>query len=325
MKSGDSQSLWDRRGFLKRALASAAMGSMGASALSASIDNNQILKTPGMNINTKSKPEDLIIEWNAHLFSSDTDKYPFHAQATYTPDPANFPEDPLAEYLKHLDEYGIDKAVVVHPEPYGDDHSLILDAMKRNPDRLKGTSLFYPKDPDAPRKLQALVKENNNMISTRFHAHRGKETYLDSFDDTGARALWRQAVELDLIIELHIGPNYAKSAGKAIKAFPGCKVLIDHLAEPQTGDAVEYADVLKLSELPNVYMKFSGLGHFADDGPDFPSARTFTSQVISFFGPDRMVMGGVHPNTVDLHMEQYSEEDRAKVKGNNLRELLNWQ
>ena len=273
----------------------------------------------------ENQNDDLIIEWNAHLFSSDTEKYPFHPKATYTPDPANFTEDPLTGYLQQLDRLGIDKAVVVHPEPYGDDHSLILDALKRSPSRLKGTSLFYPSDATAPRKLASLVKANPDIVSTRFHAHRGKESYLKSFNDAGVRALWKQAVDLDIIIELHIGPNYAASATQAIKDFPGCKVLIDHLAEPQTGDAVEYADVLRMADFPNVYMKFSGLAHFASDGPKFLSARTFTSQVIRAFGPERMVMGGVEPATVDLHMEQYSEKDRAKVKGNNLRDLLSWQ
>lgn len=272
----------------------------------------------------KSVVKDQVIEWNAHLFSSDTTKYPFHPKATYQPDPGNYTSDPLGKYLEHLDQLGIDKAVVVHPEPYGDDHSLILDALKQSPDRLKGTSLFYPQDSGAPAKMLALVKENPNIVSTRFHAHRGKETYLKSFSEPGVRALWKQAVELDMIIELHIGPNYAQSATEAIRAFPGCKVLIDHLAEPHMGNAVEFADVLRMADFPNVYMKFSGLGHFADDGPAFLSARTFTSQVIKTFGPDRVVMGGVDPGTVDLHMEEYSDADRAKVKGNNLVELLNW-
>jgi predicted TIM-barrel fold metal-dependent hydrolase len=267
---------------------------------------------------------DQVIEWNAHLFSSDTTKYPFHPKATYQPDPSNYPDDPLRKYLAYLDQSGIDKAVVVHPEPYGDDHSLILDALKQSPNRLKGTCLFYPQDSAAPGKLLKLVKANPDIIATRFHAHRGKETYLKSFSDPGVRALWKQAVELDMIIELHIGPNYAISATEAIRSFPGCKVLIDHLAEPHLGDAVEFADVLRMADLPNVYMKFSGLAHFADDGPAFLSARTFTSQVIKAFGPERLVMGGVDPGTVDLHMEDYSNADRAKVKGLNLQQLLKW-
>ena len=268
--------------------------------------------------------DQVIIEWNAHLFSNDVEKYPFHQKATYKPDINNFTSDPLAVYLKHLDENGIDRAVVVHPEPYGDDHSLILDCINRKPDRLKGTSLFYPKDADAPAKLAKLIKQNPNIVSTRFHAHRGKDSYLNSFDDSGVRALWKQAVESDIIIELHIGPSHAKSAKQAIRDFPGCKVIIDHLAEPHLGSAVEFADILDMAEIPNVYMKFSGLAHFAEDGPTFPSAKVFTSQVIKAFGPDKMVMGGVAPVTVDIHMESYTEVDRAKVKGNNLVDLLDW-
>lgn len=268
--------------------------------------------------------KDIIIEWNAHLFSANTSKYPFHSKATYIPDTSRLSDDPLGEYLRHLDKHGIDKAVVVHPEPYGDDHSLIIDAVKQSEGRLKGTSLFYPKDTTAPRKLAALAKSHPEIVATRFHAHRGKENYLDSFDDPGVRALWSQAVDHNIIIELHIGPSYAKSAVKAIKDYPGCKVLIDHLAEPNLGNAVEYSHILKMAELPNVYMKFSGLAHFATDAPDFLSARTFTDQVIDAFGVDRMVMGGVLPATVDAHMTNFSEKDRAKVKGNNLRELLNW-
>ncbi|NND32455.1 MAG: amidohydrolase [Saprospiraceae bacterium] len=265
-----------------------------------------------------------VIEWNAHIFSPDLQKYPFHPQATYQPDTSTRPADPLQAYLDQLDGLGVDRAVIVHPEPYGDDHRLILDCLRRQPDRLRGTSLFYPKDNDAPKKLLALVKEEKRIVATRFHALKGNEKYLESFSDTGVRALWRQAVDLDLIIELHIGPNYAKSAGEAIQAFPGCKVLIDHLAEPHLGTAVEFADVLQLSHFPNVYMKLSGINHFAKDEPLFPSAKSFTSRVIAEFGPDRMVWGSGTPEIVDEHMSNYSASDRTKVKGGNIIRLLNW-
>ena len=91
----------------------------------------------------------MIVEWNTHLFSTDTDRYPFHPQATYVPGPANRREDPLSDYLATMVERGVDRAVVVHPEPYGDDHRLILDCLDRERTLIKGTSLFYPKDPKA--------------------------------------------------------------------------------------------------------------------------------------------------------------------------------
>ena len=72
-----------------------------------------------------------VIEWNYHLFSSNVAKFPYHPQAAYKPDPAKNPADPLAEYQKRLKAEGIDKALFVQPEPYGDDHTLVLDSLAR--------------------------------------------------------------------------------------------------------------------------------------------------------------------------------------------------
>ena len=268
----------------------------------------------------------MVIEWNAHIFSPDTAKYPFHPKAVYRPDPSQYPADPLAAYMERMRKEGIDRAVLVHPEPYGDDHRLILDCLKREPARFRGTCLYYPRDPDAPRKMEALVHQEPKIIATRFHAHRGKEDYLDSFADAGVRALWKKAGELGLIVELHIGPNYAEQAAQAIReCCPDTVVLIDHLAEPHLGTAVEFAHVLDLAKLPNVYMKLSGLNHFSKDAPLYLDARPFTRRVIEAFGPERTVWGSGTPKIVDAHMEGYSENDRARVKGGNLARLLRWE
>ena len=266
-----------------------------------------------------------VIEWNQHMFSQNMTKFPYHPKAAYKPDPAQNPPDPLIAYQKRLKDEGIDRAMFVQPEPYGDDHSLVLDCLNRtSPDQFKGTSLFYPKDPESPVKLAALVRSEPRIVSTRFHAHRGKEIYLESFAAPYVRALWKQAVDLGLVIELHIGPNYAQQAGQAIAAFPGCKVLIDHLAEPKLGTPYEYADVLELAKYPNVYMKLSGVGYIATDKPDYESVLPFTRRVIKEFGTDRMVWGGDSPHIVDVHMKGYSAADIAKVKGGNLKRLLSW-
>lgn len=265
----------------------------------------------------------MLIEWNTHLFSRDTARYPFHPKAAYIPATDDWLDDPLADYLARMDGLNMDYAVIVHPEPYGDDHRLVLDSLKRAPDRLFGTSLFYPKDPDAPRKLADLVQQEPKIISTRFHAHRGKDLYLNSFAEPGVIALWEKAAELGLIVELHIGPNFAAQVVDLIKAHPQCPVLIDHLAEPNLGDAVEYADVLALAQFKNVYMKLSGIEHFASDGPLYLSARSLTRLVIDAFGPAHMVWGSGTPEIVDAHLAHLSEADRQLVKGGTLARLLN--
>jgi len=264
----------------------------------------------------------MIIEWNAHMFSADTNRYPFYPSAVYTPRAENLADDPLAVYLQRMEDEGIDRAVLVHPEPYGDDHRLVRDCLKREPDLFKATSLVFPKDPDAPQKLADLVAQEPKIIATRFHAHRGKEMYLDGFDTPGVRAIWEKAIELGLIIELHIGPDYGAQVRNLLKDYPDTVVLIDHLSEPHKGSAVEFADVLDLAQFKNVYMKLSGLNHFTKDIPLHESAKPFTRWVAEAFGPDRLVWGSGTPAIVDAHLAHWSESDRAKVKGGNLKQLL---
>ncbi|MCJ7550638.1 MAG: amidohydrolase family protein [Anaerolineae bacterium] len=264
----------------------------------------------------------MIIEWNAHMFNSDTDRYPFHLRAAYVPGPEQRSDDPLVDYLAHMDAEGIDRAVLVQPEPYGDDHRLVLDCLQREPERLWGTSLFYPRDEDAPDRLTDLVRREPKIISTRFHAHRGKTTYFERFDEQGVRALWKRAGELGLIIELHIGPDYGRQVAEVIRAFPDIPVLIDHLAEPAMGNPVEYADILALGAFDNVTMKLSGLSHFSQDGPLYLASKGFTRLVIDAFGPGRLVWSSGTPDIVDAHLDREPAAARAKVKGGNLAKLL---
>lgn len=267
----------------------------------------------------------MIIEWNQHIFHPDIHRFPLHDRAVYRPDVSKNAADPLAAYVERLRDEHIDRAVLVHPEPYGDDHRLVLDCLAREPALFLGTSLFYPKDTDAPQRLADLVARQPKIVSTRFHAHRGKEQYLDSFAEKSVRALWEKAVELGLIVELHIGPNYATQVAEVLHDLPDTVALIDHLAEPHMGDGVEFADVLDLARFDNVYMKLSGLSHFNKEGPLYESARPFTQRVIGEFGPQRTVWGSGTPDIVDAHMEAYSEADRALVKGGNLARLLGWE
>ena len=266
----------------------------------------------------------MIIEWNHHLFHADTTRYPFHSQAAYRPDASRFPADPLADYLAHMDAHAIDRAILVHPEPYGDDHRLVLDGLEREPERFLGTALFYPADPDAPKKLRALVARQPRIIALRFHALRNKTVYLDRFSDRGPTALWETAAELGLWVELHIDPAFAAQIAPLVKRFPETRVLIDHLAEPYMGTGVEFANVLALAEYPNVYMKLSGLNHFATDAPLYASVLPFTRWVADAFGPQRMVWGSGTPEIVDAHLPHFAAEERALVKGGTLAKLLPW-
>ena len=266
----------------------------------------------------------MIVEWNAHMFSSDCQRYSFHPQAVYAPPEERLSMDPLAEYLQHMDAEGIERAVLVQPEPYGDDHRLVLDCLGREPIRLKGTCLVFPKDPECVAKMVSLVSGEPRIIALRLHAHRGKTDYLGSFDDANVLSLWGKAADLGLVVELHIGPDYAGQAARAIAGYPDTPVLIDHLCEPAFGSTDEYRDVLALSRFSNVTMKLSGLGHFSQEAEPYVDTGALVRRVAEAFGPDRLAWSSGSPGIVDALLHDWPEGDRAKVKGANLAALAGW-
>lgn len=264
----------------------------------------------------------MIVEWNTHVFSVDRDRYPFYPRATYVPSEERLQADPLAHYLERMETVGIGRAVLVQPEPYGDDHRLVLDCLAREATRIVATCLFLPRDPQAVAKMEKLVSSEPRIVALRFHACGNKgRAYLDSFSDANVRALWEKAGELGLVIELHIGPNYARQVAEAVRDYPDYPVLVDHLAEPKTGTDEEYEDVLGLGDYPNVTMKLSGLTHFSTEPEPHLDAKPLVRRVAAAFGPDRLAWSSGSPGIVDALLDHWSESDRAKVKGENLARL----
>lgn len=149
-------------------------------------------------------------------------------------------------------------------------------------------------------------------------------TYCSPFGWSSALTVAALTARTASTSTLHIGPNYAAQAEARIREFPDTPVLIDHLAEAKLGTPIEYADVLALADCGNVYMKLSGINHFASDGPLYASAKRFTRLVADAYGPDRMVWGSGTPKIVDEHLAHWSTADREKVKGDTLARLLGW-
>ena len=74
---------------------------------------------------------------HAHLFGP-YDRFPLAADRSYTP-----PEAVASQYLSLLSRLGLSNGVLVHPSAYGDDFSLLFDALSRH-DSLRGVIVVRP-------------------------------------------------------------------------------------------------------------------------------------------------------------------------------------
>jgi predicted TIM-barrel fold metal-dependent hydrolase len=277
-----------------------------------------------------SRPAGTIVDSHVHLFSDDLQRFPLAPNATYKPTPL-----PVEEYVRFATEAKIDHAVIVHPEPYQDDHRYLEYCFSRepSPNFFKGTCLFDPISPQTPDRISALVDRNpGRIVALRIHeihvpgtpsltAGPIKDRDLRS---PAMRDTWQRAQQLKLAIQMHFLPYYAPQIGELAARFPDVPVIFDHLGRAMEGTAADQDEVMKLGKLPQIYMKYSNAK--AD-------AKPIVRRVWDAFGPDRIIWGyfghdraGFEKETdlLDVMFDFAKESDRAKIRGANALKLFKW-
>src|SRR5207248_2519454 len=182
---------------------------------------------------------------------------------------------------------GVDYAVVVHPEPYQDDHRYLEHCLAVGKGKLKGTCLFFAGKPDAPTKVKELAKKLP-LVALRIHAYNPDR--LPPFGTPELKALWKAAADAGLAVQLHFEPRWAEGFEPLVKEFKDTRVFVDHLGRPFQGTAKEHAVVLAWAKFEHVVMKLSAV----------PSRNTYphrdpqpvVKQLTEAFGPDRLMSGG---------------------------------
>ena len=279
----------------------------------------------------------VLIETHIHLFASDP-RFPYNS-ASYPPKP-----EPVEEYVKFAREAHIDHAVIVHPEPYQDDHRYLefSFAHEPSPGFFKGTCLFDPIDPETPKRMQALVKKNpGRIVALRIHETHAAGTPSTTGGLIRDRDLknpqmavtWRAAHEMGLAIQIHCIPHYAVAIGELASRFRDTPVILDHLARPGEGTPEEYDQVLKLADIPRVYMKYTSTGVASASKQPFPhpDAKPLVKRVYQAFGADKIILGELGGNKAefqqamqlfDLMFDFAPELERAKMQSLNAKKLF---
>jgi predicted TIM-barrel fold metal-dependent hydrolase len=266
------------------------------------------------------------IEPHVHLF--DPERFPYAPDATYRP-PAYTVED----HIKLASAAGLAHAVIVHPEPYQDDHRSLEYALghEPRPGYFKGTCLFDPFREDTPRRMRELSSRwPKRIVALRIHAvsrtpeNTGPIRNRDLKDPRMA-SCWTAVSSLDMAVQMHFIPAQAPNIRALAEKFRDTTVILDHMGRPGEGTDAEYAEVLKLGQLPRVIMKFSNWVEYKGDLP------ALTRRIYDAFGPDRMIWG-VLGNTIDAFRKQSarfeellafaSAADRDKIRGGNSQRLF---
>ena len=279
----------------------------------------------------------LLIDTHIHLF--DPAKFPYHPLAPYKP-----PAQPLEPYAEFVRQAGIAHTILVHPEPYQDDHRYLeyCFAHEPSPGFFKGTCLFDPVDPQTPARMATLAHRNpGRIVALRIH-EMGKagEAPLPSgpiknrdMRSPAMRETWRHVHSMGLAIQMHFLPVHAPEIGALAAQFRDMPVLLDHLARAGQGTPAEWKQVLALAKLPRVYIKFSGIEYSSHQPFPYRDAQPLVRQAVDAFGADRMLWGGLGHNLAEFkkNTELFGEmlgylsaADQAKIRGENARVLFHF-
>jgi predicted TIM-barrel fold metal-dependent hydrolase len=185
---------------------------------------------------------------------------------------------------------GVDFAVVVHPEPYQDDHRYLEHCLSVGKGRFKGTCLFFAERSGSIEAMRELVKKatKGSIVAARIHAYAPDR--LPPFGKPELRDFWKAAGELGLAVQLHFEPRYAGGFEPLIAEFTKTPVIVDHLGRPFQGTEEEHSAVLRWSRFQNVHLKLSAI----PSKQEYPhrDIAPVIRRAVEAFGPDRMLYGG---------------------------------
>lgn len=269
-----------------------------------------------------------VVDTHLHCFAgADDARFPYHSKSPYQPESPATPE----HLITCMDGAGVTHAVVVHPEPYQDDHRYLQHCLNVGGDRLKGTCLFFA---DRPSSLAAmpgfLRKHEGKIIAARIHAYAPDR--LPPFGTEQLRQYWKSAADAGVAIQLHFEPRYAPGLEPFIKEFSDTTVIIDHLGRPFQGTAKEHAVVMRWAEQPNTVMKLSSIP--PQNKYPHRDVAPMLRQLTDAWGAERLIYGGgFSSDATPKSYRQYRENlsgmlghlsagDQAKVFGENAARLF---
>lgn len=226
---------------------------------------------------------------HAHVFGPGS-QFPYAADRSYTP-----PDAPLAKYLSMLDTVGFDRGALVQGSAHGRDNSSMLDALARQPKRLRGVAVA---DADiAPAELRRWHGLGVRGLRFNHYFRDGQLHYRGGVPLEAARTLAPVMAELGWHIQLWIDVKDLPDTLPVLKSLR-LPFVIDHMGRSEAAAGIGTAgfqSLLRLVGDGGCWVKLSGAHRISRKPPDYPDARPFTEALVRA-NPERLVWGGDWPH-----------------------------
>jgi predicted TIM-barrel fold metal-dependent hydrolase len=226
---------------------------------------------------------------HAHVFGP-ADKFPYASGRGYTP-----PDAPVEKYLALLDRLGCAHGLVVQGNAHGYDNRVVLDAVTRFPQRLRGVAIT-----DARVKSETLREWHNvGMRGLRFHLLPEDPGYVRGVGLNVFEIFRKMMAELGWVMQLFCDHRVMQDVAPTLRSVSReMPVVVDHMLMVPTAKGVDepnFQALLKLVGEGHAHVKVSAAYRLSDQFPDYPDAKPFHDALLRA-NPERLMWGTDWPH-----------------------------
>jgi 2-pyrone-4,6-dicarboxylate lactonase len=199
---------------------------------------------------------------------------------------------PVESFVAHLQGLGFSRGVLVNPSTYGGNHTVLLDALRAWPDRLRGIAVIPPTVDDATLDRLHAAGVRGCRVQDRMPGGLRIEALPKLASRIGERG-WHIEVWTDL-----------RENGEVVRSClrnTRTPILLDHLGNlpaPAPGEPDTGIDVLReLMAYDTCWVTLSGAYRLAAPLPEAKAAELLQGRVDTLLtlAPDRVVWGSDWP------------------------------
>lgn len=242
----------------------------------------------------------LACDTHAHVLGPAA-QYDYSSARVYTP-PDCLPRD----YRHMLDALGMTRAVLIQPSVYGSDNAAMLDAMKEDPQRLRGVAVVDPAISDAVLKTMHAA----GVRGVRVNIVDVKDRKPGSLPMDMLRPLAARIATMGWHMEFLMHADEFPDMDKTFADFP-VPIVLGHLGYMKTAlgvDAPGFQALLRLMQAGKAWVKLTG--PYRISGGPMPHTDTVPfAQALLNANADRVIWGtdwphvmmkGAMPNDADI-------------------------
>jgi hypothetical protein len=248
------------------------------------------------------------------------------------------PASPPEILLGYMDQAGVEMAFLVQHHVYGNQNELVLECVRRWPDRFRGFAYLGGMGrPDAPDQLERLVEAGMTGLKVELPSTQRLRPEF-RFDGELEMKVFERLNRLGrpLVIDINGAPaDVVPQLRTVVTSFPRIHLVVTHVGGAP-GEGWEDRALLANIDPKRGWVDLAALPLFF--GPDqeypYPQAQEIVRWAVDHFGADRVMWGTDYPPTLNhgtyrqlldwvrRHCSFLSHEQKTQILGGTAERFL---